>query len=82
MVKDLIGNILSIGDKILARSHRFDRRFDDSRDVDLLGLETELAADDTRHVEEILDELRHRNRIAFDRRIALFGGDARRGSRR
>ena len=40
--------------------HRLDRRLDHGRELDRLHVEPQLAGDDPRHVEQVLDELRLR----------------------
>src|SRR5262249_44050838 len=49
------------------RSHHLDRRLDHRGEVDGADLEPELAGHDARDVEEIVDELRLRLRVALDR---------------
>ena len=48
------------------RPHHVERRVDDLRQVDRPDLEPQLAGDDARHVEHVLDELRLRLGVALD----------------
>jgi hypothetical protein len=48
------------------RAHALGRRLDDGREGDGARRQAELAGDDARHVEEVVDELRLRLRVALD----------------
>src|SRR5688572_6865227 len=56
------------------RTHDFDGRFDRRNDIRRREVEVEIAGDQTRGVEQIVDELRLRTSIAIDRveRVSLF----------
>src|SRR5436190_1332398 len=48
-------------------THRVERRLGDGREIDRPGIEDELPGRDARHVQELLDQLRLRDRAPLDR---------------
>src|SRR5439155_19359524 len=48
-------------------THRVERRLGDGRQIDRPGIEDELPGRDARHVQELLDQLRLRDRAPLDR---------------
>src|SRR5205814_624654 len=48
-------------------THRVERRLDDGREIDRPGIDHELPGRDARHVQELLDQLRLRDRTPLDR---------------
>ena len=52
---------------VCRRSQRIERGFNNRREIERMKIETKIAGDDSRHVEQIVNEPRLRTRVALDR---------------